>query len=96
MPDQGAHQAPRPVGRIRAWRPLLSLGAVMGALCAMVLLYLGYDLLAARLSPCEAIFRQTSVNLSTKIRFLKAEGEVQIGKEPLIELDERALASLDG
>jgi hypothetical protein len=56
----------------------------------MVLFYLGYDLLSARLSPCEAIFRQTSVNLSTKIRFLKAEGEVQIGKEPLVELDERA------
>ncbi|HXF53120.1 MAG TPA: hypothetical protein VNK52_03250 [Hyphomicrobiaceae bacterium] len=91
MPDQAPHvPPPSPGARARRWRLLLPLIAVGGVLTAMVVVYLSYDLLSARLSPCEAIFRQTSVNLSTKIRFLKAEGEVQIGKEPLVELDERA------
>jgi|GEM_PF-1303033 len=91
MPDQVPHPPPPSPGvQARRWRPLLPVIAVSGALTAMVVVYLGYDLLSARLSPCEAIYRQTSVNLSTKIRFLKAEGEVQIGKEPLVELDERA------
>ena len=96
MPDQGPYhqsaQAPPAAGRRRArgWSLLLPLAAVAGALALTVVVYLGYDLISTRLSPCEAIYRQTSVSLTTKIKFLKAEGEVQIGKEPLVELDERA------
>ncbi len=89
MPDQGTHQSPA-ARRARGWGLLLPLAAVAGVLTLTVAVYLGYDLVSAQLSPCEAIYRQTSVSLSTKIRFLRAEGEVQIGKEPLIELDERA------
>lgn len=67
--------------------PLL---AVSGALLAMVLVYFAYDYTLVRTAPCEAIFRQTSIGLSTKISFLKAEGQVSIGQEHLIELGERA------
>lgn len=67
--------------------PLL---AVSGALLAMVLVYFAYDYTLVRTAPCEAIFRQTSIGLSTKISFLKAEGQVSIGQEQLIELGERA------
>jgi hypothetical protein len=89
MPDQGTHQSPA-ARRARGRGLLLPLAAVAGALALTVAVYLGYDLVSMQLSPCEAIYRQTSVSLTTKIKFLKAEGEVQIGKEPLIELDERA------
>ncbi|MGD9667811.1 MAG: hypothetical protein AB7U75_02015 [Hyphomicrobiaceae bacterium] len=64
--------------------------AVSGLLLMMVLIYLGYDFAQTRATPCEAIFKQTSIGLSTKISFLKTEGEVTIGREPLIELGERA------
>lgn len=56
----------------------------------MAVIYLGYDLAKARLSPCDSIFRETAVGLSTRITFLKAEGELQIGHAALTELDERA------
>ncbi|SDP51539.1 hypothetical protein SAMN04488061_3254 [Filomicrobium insigne] len=64
--------------------------AVASSLFAMALLYLGYDLLRTNLTPCEAIFQQTSVGLATKVSFLKTEGELKIGREQLTELDERA------
>jgi hypothetical protein len=56
----------------------------------VLLVYFGYDYAAMRAAPCEAIFRQTSLGLSTKISFLKAEGQVSIGQEQLVELGERA------
>jgi len=56
----------------------------------MAALYLGYDFATARLSPCESIFRETAVGISTRIAFLKAEGELQIGRAALVELGERA------
>ena len=73
------------------WKRLLNpFGAVIGALAMMALIYLGYDLAKGKISPCESIFRETSVGLSTRIKFLKAEGELQIGREAVTELDERA------
>ena len=67
--------------------PLIGVGSV---LIIIVVLYFGYDVMSARASPCETIFRQTTLRLSTKIGFLKTRGEVQIGREPLTELTERA------
>ncbi len=85
-----ARRMPRRIGFLT---PLL---AVSGALLVIVLVYLGYDYTAMRAAPCEAIFRQTSLGLSTKISFLRAEGQVSIGQEPLVELGERAqMAALD-
>jgi len=69
---------------------LTPLFAVSGVLLAFVLVYLAYDYVAMRASPCEAIFKQASLGLSTRISFLKTEGEVSIGQEQLVELGERA------
>ena len=69
---------------------LIPLVAVTTVMLLVVGTYLGYDYLSARAAPCEAIFRQTAVNLSTKISFLKTDGEIEIGREPLVELTERA------
>lgn len=71
-------------------RSVLSIGAMGAALALTAVIYLGYDLAKARLSPCEAVYQQTSVGLKTRIKFLKTEGEVQIGREQLTDLDERA------
>ena len=71
-------------------RHLLLIGAIASAFLLITLLYLGYDLAKARLSPCEAIFQETSLGLKTRISFLKTEGELQIGREQLTDLDERA------
>ena len=70
--------------------PLMSIGAMGAALALIALVYLGYDLAKGKLSPCEAIFQETSLGLSTRISFLKTEGELQIGREQLTDLDERA------
>jgi hypothetical protein len=69
---------------------LMPLLGVTSALLVVLLVYFGYDYAAMRAAPCEAIFRQTSLGLSTKISFLKAEGQVSIGQEQLVELGERA------
>jgi len=82
----------------RQWRHLIrklprsvsSISAMGAALALIAVVYLGYDLAKGRLSPCEAVYRQTSVGLKTRISFLKTEGEVQIGREQLVDLDERA------
>ena len=74
----------------RITRRLLPVGATATAIALIALVYLGYDLAKGRLAPCEAIFQQTSVGLKTKISFLKTEGELQIGREQLTDLDERA------
>jgi len=63
----------------------------MGAvLTLLAVVYLGYDLAKGKISPCEAIFQESSVGLKTKISFLKTEGELQLGREQLTDLDERA------
>jgi hypothetical protein len=71
-------------------RSLASIGAMGAALALIAVVYLGYDLAKGKLSPCEAVYQQTSVGLKTRISFLKTEGEVQIGREQLTDLDERA------
>lgn len=91
----GVHWS-RKLGRVYARvrsklaRRLMPLGAVAGTLALFALLYLGYDLAQSKISPCEAIFRESALGLKTKISFLKTEGELQIGREQLTELDERA------
>ncbi len=69
---------------------MIPLFAVAGVMLSMLVVYLGYDYLVSRTSPCEAIFQQTAIGLSTKISFLKTNGEFEIGREPLVELTERA------
>jgi hypothetical protein len=71
-------------------RSLVSIGAMGAALALLTVVYLGYDLAKGQLSPCEAVYQQTSVGLKTRIKFLKTEGEVQIGREQITDLDERA------
>lgn len=71
-------------------RHLMPIGAIASALLLIALLYFGYDLAKAKISPCEAIFQETSLGLKTKISFLKTEGELEIGREQLTDLDERA------
>ncbi len=90
MADRKEQQALRG-GRRRAWvGRLLPLFGVGGVLLAMVFAYMGYDYITLRASPCETIFRQSTLGLSTKIGFLKTEGEVKIGREVVQELSERA------
>lgn len=69
---------------------LLPFAGVVGALFSFVLIYLAYDYSTVHSSPCESIFQQTSVGLSTRISLLKTEGEISIGREPLVDLTERA------
>lgn len=71
----------------RRWLPF---AGVAGFLLSIAILYLGYDFAKARFNPCESIFRQTATGLSTRIKFLKAEGELQIGQDVMAELSERA------
>jgi hypothetical protein len=71
-------------------RYAIPLGTMGGTLALVAVIYLGYDLAKGELAPCESIFQQTSVGLTTSIKFLKTEGELQIGREQLTDLDERA------
>ena len=71
-------------------RYAIPIGTMGGTLALMAIVYLGYDLAKGELAPCESIFQQTSVGLSTSIKFLKTEGQLQIGREQLTDLDERA------
>jgi hypothetical protein len=86
-------QERRSLGLTRILRLVGRLGApyaVIAGVVAIVLIFLGYDLAKGRLSPCDAIFEESAVGLSTRIRFLKTEAELQLGKDALTELDERA------
>jgi hypothetical protein len=71
-------------------RALVPFAATGAALALMAIVYLGYDLAKGTLSPCESIFQETALGLSTRISFLRTEGELQIGREKLTDLDERA------
>ena len=71
-------------------RYAIPIGTMGATLAFMAIVYLGYDLAKGELAPCESIFQQTSVGLKTSIKFLKTEGELQIGREQLTDLDERA------
>ena len=82
----------RQPGPPRQQRPrrVAPVAAIGGTLCAAAVVYLGYDLTRAELSPCDAIFQETSLGLSTRVSFLRTEGELRIGREQLTELTERA------
>lgn len=71
-------------------RYAIPIGTMGGTLTLMAIVYLGYDLAKGELAPCESIFQQTSVGLTTSIKFLKTEGQLQIGREQLVDLSERA------
>ena len=89
-------QDPRRFGMRHSLRLLMPIVGVCAALAAISILYFSYDIVKDRMSPCEGIFRQTALNLSTHIKFLKADGELHIGKEAVTELDERAqIVALD-
>ena len=68
----------------------VALAATVGSIAAISAVYLGYDLVKSRITPCEQVFQQTNIGLNTKIRVLQAEGEVQLGRDTLTELSERA------
>jgi hypothetical protein len=55
-----------------------------------VLSYFIYDLSQGVLNPCESLFRQTQLSLSSKISWLKNAGDIQLKPEKLQELSERA------
>lgn len=74
----------------RLWKVFLPLAGITAALGAFAVLYLGYDLIKGKVSPCETIFQQASAGLTTKIEFLKAKGEIKLGASKVAELDERA------
>lgn len=85
-------QPPKATAKSRKFRlrPFLALGAVVASLAILASVYLGHDIIKGRVSPCETIFAQTAIGLSTKIKLLKAEGELQIGRETVADLGERA------
>ncbi len=70
--------------------PFWGLAALVAALVVPGALYLGYDLAKGAISPCESLYRQTAVSLKTKIKYLKAEGEIALASDKVDELSERA------
>lgn len=59
-------------------------------LVALVVVYLGYQLLEPRMNPCEGIFQQSSVTLGTNLDIIKAKGEFAIGRQKIQDLTERS------
>jgi hypothetical protein len=53
-------------------------------------LIVAYFVYSIRPGPCDGIFEQTAPKLDTTVRFLKANGEVVIGREKVQELAEGA------
>ena len=94
---QSTEQPKRQQNRGRLLRGvLIPLAAITASLALMAIIYLGFDVLKAKVAPCDAIFQQTAVSLSTNIQVLKVGGELKIGREAVNELDERAqMAALD-
>ncbi|MGB0576473.1 MAG: hypothetical protein ACPGPC_10030 [Alphaproteobacteria bacterium] len=75
----------------RGWRlKLISLGAVVCALVVPLVVYLSYDLIKMKMSPCGGIFQQTANRFETEIEFLKSSGKVVLGSEKVADLTERA------
>lgn len=80
----------KPTARSRLARYLIPIGSMAASLSLIAIVYLGYDLAKGRISPCETVFQESSIGLKTKISFLKTKGELEIGREQLAELTERA------
>lgn len=74
----------------RLWKVFLPLTGITVALLLFAVVYLGYDLVKGKVSPCESIFQQASAGLTTKIEFLKAKGEIKLGAAKVAELSDRA------
>jgi membrane protein implicated in regulation of membrane protease activity len=60
------------------------------AVVALVVIYLGYQLLERWMNPCEGVFQQTAVSLGTKLDVIKAKGEFAIGRQKIQDLAERS------
>lgn len=67
-----------------------TLVTITGMIVLLVIAYLGYDLLIRALSPCDAVFEQTSVQLGTKLEVVQTQGAVFIGREKIQDLTEAA------
>ena len=80
----------KPTKTSRLARYLIPMGSMAAALSLIAIIYLGYDLAKGRISPCETVFQESAIGLKTKISFLKTKGELEIGREQLAELSERA------
>jgi hypothetical protein len=76
--------------RNRLWKMFVPLVGVTAALGLIGATYFTYDIAKGAVSPCDSIFQEASVGLTTKIKFLKAEGELKLGREKVTELSERA------
>lgn len=74
----------------RLWKMFVPLAGVTGALGILAVVFLGYDVAKGTVSPCDSIFQDSRVAMSTKIKFLKVEGELKLGREKVSELSERA------
>jgi hypothetical protein len=67
-----------------------------GALVVLATIFLTYDVARRKISPCDGIFEEASLGLSTKIKFLSAQGELKLGRESIAELSDRAqMTALD-
>ena len=64
--------------------------AVSLVLVALVVVYLGYQLLEPRMNPCEGVFQQSSVTLGTKLDVIRAKGEFAIGRQKIQDLTDRS------
>ena len=89
------HDDPKPAHRW-LWRLFAPIVGITGALATMAVIYLGYDVVKGKVSPCDSIFQEASVGLTTKLKFLKAEGELKLGREAVADLSDRAqMTALD-
>ena len=68
-------------------KPLVALITVLGL---VIVSYFTYDLLKGVVSPCETIFQQSTLQIQTKIKLVKIEGETIIGKQKIQDLTESA------
>ncbi|NKB20612.1 MAG: hypothetical protein GKS01_08945 [Alphaproteobacteria bacterium] len=69
---------------------LISLGAVVSALIVPMVVYLAYDLIKTKMSPCGGIFEQTASSFESEIEFLKTKGKIVLGSNKIADLTERA------
>jgi hypothetical protein len=74
----------------RLWKMFVPLAGVTAALGVFAVIFFGYDVAKGKVSPCDSVFQESSVGMTTKIKFLKAEGELKLGREKVAELSERA------
>ena len=61
------------------------------ALVILAIVYFAYDIFKPKMtSPCESIFQQTQVKLTSSLDVIKSKGEITIGPEKIQELTESA------